>query len=466
MVPGVETLSSLYKPTAAVVLVVALWPACARGPKPPALADMPAMDPDAADFIRGRIEQVADAPSSAAAWGALGVACEANGIPDHAADAYETATNIAPEDPRWWYRLALTRSRLGEYPEALAALDRAIALDKNYAPAHWRRGLWLFDRGDMPEAEASFRRAIELDAADPGGSVGLARVHLARGDNEAAVATLEGLLEEHPGDRYALQLLGTAYRRLGREDDARLALALGATGEPRWRDPWSDDVAAARRGFAATLKEATEHAMAGRFTDAIPMLERLRSKRPDDAALVTYLASAYAGGGRLSDAIPLLESVLAREPDNFDAHLNLGTAYIFARAVDRAAPHVDRAIALRPQNAKAQATRGLVLWQTGDTAEAASVLTRAVALDPRDPTPRVWLGLVFLERAQPATALRHFDAALQIDPMLVDALAGSAVAHLRMGAPEPARLAIDRAAQIDPKHPRVIEAQDQLRRHR
>jgi tetratricopeptide (TPR) repeat protein len=441
------------------------WPACARGPEPPAIADLPAMDPDAAAFIRERIEQVEAAPSSAAAWGALGVACEANGITSHATRAYETATRIAPEHPRWWYRLALTRSRLGDYPGALAALDRALTLDNTYAPAHWRRGLWLFDQGQMPVAEAAFRRAIEIDAADSGGWVGLARVHLARGDNQAAVESLERLLDAHPGDRYALQLLGTAYRRLGRDDDARFALALGASGEPRWRDPWSDEVAAARRGYAASLKEATEHAMAGRFGEAIPLLERLRSQKPDDLALVTYLASAYAGSGRLSDAIPLLESVLSREPDNFDARLNLGTAYVFARAFDRARPHIDRAIALRPQSAKAQATRGMMLWQTGDTAEATPVLTRAVTLDPRDPTPRVWLGLMFLERGQSASALQSFEDALQIDPMLVDALAGSGVAHLRLGAPEPARLVLDRAAQIAPDHARVIAAQNMLQQY-
>lgn len=447
---------------AAAIGSAAWWPLRSRGPDPPELSDLPALDPDAAALIRERIDAVSAARGSAEAWGALGIACEANGITGQAAQAYETATEIAPQHARWWYRLALVRSRLGDDSAALAALDRTIAIDGGYAPAHWRRGLWLFDRGDLSAAEASFRRAIDSDPADPGGSVGLARVHLARGESQRAVETLESLLDAHPGDRYALQLLGTAYRRLNREDDAHFALALGASGEPQWRDPWSDDVATARRGYAAGLKDATRHLMTGQPAQAIPILERLRSQKPDDLALATHLASAYAAAGRAGEAIPLLEAVLVKDPDHFDAHLSLATAYHFAKASDRAAVHVERAVALRPQSAKAHFTRGMMLWQTGHAAEAAAVLAHAVALDPRDPSARVWTGLIFLERGEPTVALRYFDEALRIDPLNVEAFAGLGVAHLRLGAADDARAALHRAAQIDPNHPRVLAAQQLL----
>ena len=112
-----------------------------------------------------------------------------------------------------------------------------------YAPAQWRRGLWLLEAGRSPDAQAAFEKATTLDAGNPGGWIGLARVALQQQQPAQAVEVLERFLSQHPGDRYAIRLLGTAYQRLGRADDAEYALALGATGEPNWPDPWSDELA-------------------------------------------------------------------------------------------------------------------------------------------------------------------------------------------------------------------------------
>src|SRR6185503_8917824 len=101
----------------------AWWGLRARGPQPPRLADMGAMDPDIAALIGERIDRVAAARSNAKAWGELGIAGEANGLAGVAAKAYDTAIKLEPANPRWWYRLALVKSRLGDQPGGLAALD-------------------------------------------------------------------------------------------------------------------------------------------------------------------------------------------------------------------------------------------------------------------------------------------------------------------------------------------------------
>ncbi len=118
--------------------------------------------------------------------------------------------------------------------------------------------VWLLDRGDAANALAAFQVAIRTAPGDPAGHIGAALVHLSRREDAAAAAALESLLASIPGDRYALQLLGTAYRRLGRDDDARFALTVGSTGQPSWTDPWSDDISQYRRWFPAMLKEATQ----------------------------------------------------------------------------------------------------------------------------------------------------------------------------------------------------------------
>jgi tetratricopeptide (TPR) repeat protein len=448
---------------ALVLAGVGRWIQRERGPAPLRLSDLGALDADVAAFIAEQLERVAAEPKSATAWVALAAALEANGVASAAPAVYETALELDSSNPRWWYRSALLQWRLGNPDNAVASLDRALQLDATYAPAHARRGSWMLDRGEVASAEASFRRAAQIDPGLAAGPIGLARVSLTRGEPQQAVDTLERLLNDHPGDRYALQLLGTAYRRLGREDDARFALTVGAGGEPVTRDPWLDEVGQAQRGFASVLKQATRLALAGRFAEAIPLLERLRVQRPDDVALLTHLGAVYAGAGRVSESIALLESVLARSPDSFEAHLNLATAHVFLRQLDQAAIHADRAIALRPGSARAHDARGMILWQSGRPAEAVAAFEKALTLDPRNQRPAVYIGLIQLERGQSATALRYFEQALKSNPMMADALVGIGMAQIELGAIDQAESALGQAAQIDPENARLRTAQDRLR---
>ena len=240
-------------------------------------------------------------------WLKLGMVCEANGLITDARRAYEHVTKTDDRNPRAWYRLAAVRARTGQTAEALAALDRVAGLDPSYAPAQWRRGLLLLDLARDDEARAAFEKAAAIDPASPGGWIGLARVSLHRRQEAEAVQVLERYLTQHPGDRYALRLLGTAYQRLDRKDDADYALNVGATGEPAWPDPWSDQLAEFRVGFAQALKAATAQILAGEFGAAVPALERLRHDRPDDISLMQQLGLTYVAAGRSTEGVALLE---------------------------------------------------------------------------------------------------------------------------------------------------------------
>ena len=99
-----------------------------------------------------------------------------------------------------------------------------------------------------------------------------------------------------PADGYTLQLLGTAYQRLGRHDRAASALQVGAKGEPQWTDPWTNEMLEFRRGYAALLKDATAYIVAGQFPHAIAILEQLRRDRPEDLVLMAHLGQVHRGG--------------------------------------------------------------------------------------------------------------------------------------------------------------------------
>ncbi|HEY8207302.1 MAG TPA: tetratricopeptide repeat protein [Myxococcaceae bacterium] len=73
-----------------------------------------------------------------------------------------TAHKRAGEDPSVANTLGLIYLKLDERPRALAELQRAIALDPSFAPAHLNLGLLALANRDYATAEKSFSRVLAL----------------------------------------------------------------------------------------------------------------------------------------------------------------------------------------------------------------------------------------------------------------------------------------------------------------
>ena len=433
-------------------------------PPLPRVEDLGSIAPEVAGAARQALDLLADNPRDPQRWGRFGMICEANGIVAAARDAYTVAASLDSSDAKWRYRLALVEARGGRSDDAIRDLRQAIALDPAYAPAHRRLGLWLLDRNDTDGAERAFARAAELDQSNVSASVGLARVRLQRQQNQEAVDVLERALATHAGDRYALQLLGTAYRRLGRVDEAEYALAVGMTGEPAWPDPWTDEMLQYRRGFAVRLKDATQYFSSGQLAPAITLLEQLRQEKPDDIALLNHLGEVYVAAGRPAEGVRLLEQVVARDPERFEAFVNLAAGYLNENDLVRANAAADRAVALNPRLGRAHETRGLVLWRRDDERGAVEAFRAAVHYDPRDVRAYVWKGMVEMNLDRPADALDSFAQATHLDPTRVDAWVGIADATMNLGAWDRAAAAVQRAVQLSPDAPAVKRAAERLQR--
>ena len=80
-------------------------------------------------------------------------------------------------------------------------------------------------RGELDEAEKAFEEAVSLDPEMPEPLGFLGEIQLKRGDNERALETLERAVAVSPEYFEAYYHLAQAYRRLGRPDDARNAVA-------------------------------------------------------------------------------------------------------------------------------------------------------------------------------------------------------------------------------------------------
>ena len=429
----------------------------------PTVESLGAVAPEVAAATREALDSLAQDPRDASRWGRFGMICEANGIIGAARDAYAAATALQSSEPKWWYRLALVEARTGRMDEAIGDMQRATALSATYAPAHWRLGLWLLDRDDTDGAERAFVRAREIDPHDVSAPIGLARVYLQRLQNQAAADLLERTLADNPGDRYAMRLLGTAYSRLGRADEAEFALAVGESGEPAWLDPWTDEMLQFRRGFAVRLKDATQYFVAGRMSEAMGLLQQLHQEKPDDIALLNHLGEVYVAAGKVGEGVAMLEQVVARDPQRFEAYVNLASGYLKQNDLARARAAADRAIAINPTLGRAHETKGLILWRDGDDAAAAGAFKTALRWEPRNVRALVWAGMVEMNRNHPREALESFGRATRLDPTRAEAWVGVANATMALGEWDRAAAALQHAAQLNPDSPDVKQAADHLR---
>jgi tetratricopeptide (TPR) repeat protein len=433
-----------------------------KAPSPPTLARLGPLAPEVEDIVRQARESVVQDPRDGRRWGRFGMVCEANGLAGAARDGYATATAIQGSEAKWWFHLAAVEARLGNIDDAMRFMRRAIELAPAYAPASWRLGLWLLDENQIEGAERAFRRATEIDASDRAGWIGLARVYLQRGENARAAGLLEQLVADGTSEPYTLQLLGTAYRRLGRVDESESALGVGVRGESQWTDPWTDEMLAFRRGYAALLKDATALILAGQFGPAIRILEELRREKPNDLVLMAHLGQVYVAAGREADGVPLLEHVVAGEPDRFEAYVDLATGYMHQDDLVKARAAAERAVSLNPSYGPAYETLGLIVWRGGNPQAAVADFDHAVRLDPRNARALVWMAMVDTNVGRGADALAAFQRAAQTDPTSADAWIGIANAEMNQHHLDAAARALQNAQHLQPGRPSVKQTAERL----
>jgi len=144
------------------------------------------------------------APDDSTALRCLGIALHEAGELEEAAKIYRQ-TALDPGDHTILSNLAACLCDLGQYDEAMAASDLALAMKPDHAPAHTNRGIILEMCGDLDAAIAAHRRAIEADPTYSKGHANLAVALRSVGELDEALAVSHravALNPEQPLTRY------------------------------------------------------------------------------------------------------------------------------------------------------------------------------------------------------------------------------------------------------------------------
>ena len=115
------------------------------------------------------------------------------------------ALDDSPKDPKNLTSMAYVLLTQKRHAEAMPYLERAYAIAPTYVPGLVNLGLALSETGHPEEGLAHLTRALELKPDESMVHVGLARVHLARGDYEAAAREYAVLTTLDPAAARALE---------------------------------------------------------------------------------------------------------------------------------------------------------------------------------------------------------------------------------------------------------------------
>lgn len=138
-----------------------------------------------------------------------------------------------------------------------------------------------------------------------------------------------------------------------------------------------------------------------------------------DATALSQALTAYNGGNEVA-AMPELERLAAKYPDNFAANEALGLIYTDSGSFARALTYLEHAATANKGNAIAQANLGVAYLKAGDVKAAVQVLKRAVALGEKNGQTLSNLGHALFLDKQPEAAAHVFAKAAVIEPADVD----------------------------------------------
>jgi len=335
-----------------------MWVSAPPIPRP----DLAGADPLVVLAIDDAEVRVRMTPESAAAWGDLGLVLYAQSYGQEAVECFRRATALDERTWRWPFFAAAASSHLAP-ADGVTLMEEAIQRDPKAVWPRLLRAEWLVTLGRGDEARADYESLLAVSPEHARARLGLARLLLASGDPDGALAAL-GTALDHPSTRRAgRQFAAQVAARQGKRDEAERLLTAAAAlpADTPWpEDPLAAELPLRRVGKRSRIKLVSQMELAGAVAEADVLTRRIEEENPDiylfvegrlqlqkgDAAAAEkafrraleydplaveirfQLGRAIALQGRHAEAADVFRELLEREPGYGPAWLELGRALV------------------------------------------------------------------------------------------------------------------------------------------
>jgi TolB-like protein len=218
---------------------------------------------------------------------------------------------------------------------AVELLDRAIAIDPNYAPAYAQRGIAALllregvgSYGNIPKDQALTQgklyldKALQLDPELAEAWAGMGLYHNSRPLGvEESEAPLRKALELNPGMMDASNWLYISLNALGRPLDAKDVVEQMIERDPLYRP--------------GVRNAINSFVWFGEYDKAEAYIERIRPLIPNDATILSSQAAINFDQGHYAQSMQQADQAIALQPSNSVARITRGFNLMATQQLDR-----------------------------------------------------------------------------------------------------------------------------------
>ncbi len=384
-----------------------------------------------------------------------------------------------------YYSLALERAQGYHSTEAIALLERAVALDPQFAMAYARIGyIYVLVRvNEVEKAKPYLERAFQLAhrLTDKDRLYIQAWYALAHNDKEAAIRRYRELVLQYPLEVESYWRLGWLLGFVGRQEGQLAVYQRGLAIDPEAKEiynqlgfvyseqgHYNEAIAAHKRYVELAPAEPNAHdslgmtyTEAGRYEEAIAELKRALELKPNFHFAIRHLGDVYFHLGRYRDAQLQYQRYFEVAPSDWDrAH----ASHLLVRL------HLARRDFVRAERAARQELKNcndfggslLVALQRGDLKAAEHLHIHLLGNRP-GPQPAAdrakvhayLLGLYAFKTGRTDQALAHFKESQRIYWNIDTTIDSLAQAYLELGRLDEAIAEYERLAKINPNWARA-----------
>lgn len=328
---------------------------------------------------------------------------------------------VWPSDPETLFLAARAARRMGEFDRADHYLDKYQVLrGKDAEDLFIERVLVSAERGEVDPVSRFCQALVEQDhPATPLILEALAKGYLRRARPRDAERALNEWLKRQPGNLQAILIRGQMY-----DEDMRHHDAITDYRRVLGVDPEMEEA-------RLCLCESLMHL--GLTNEALPHLEYLSQRRPNNPKIQLYLARCYDRMERLGEAEQILTALLDRHPDYGPALAERGKLALRAGRTSEAEQWLRQAVEREPGDVLAHYQLALCLEMNGKSEEAQRVRARLEEVEgdmrriqdisrdkmqqsPHDPDLHYELGVIALRYGLVESGLLWLHRALKEDP--------------------------------------------------